>query len=202
MTRIIGGVARGRVIRTPSGESTRPTADRVREALFSSLESAYGTMHGLSVLDVYAGSGAVGLEAASRGAGRVTAVERDRTVSGLIVSNARTLGLEQVEVVTGSAAALGERGPRPAFDVAFLDPPYDVPNETLSATLTGLAATGWLAEEATVVVERSRRSPPWTWPAGLQAVRERRYGDTILWYGRWESPHHAVAGETWSDEES
>jgi 16S rRNA (guanine966-N2)-methyltransferase len=202
VTRIIGGVAKGRVLRTPPGDATRPTADRVREALFSSLESAFGTLHGLSFLDVYAGSGAVGLEAASRGASRVTAVERDRTVSALIAANARTLGLEQVEVVTGSAAALGERGPRPAFDVAFLDPPYDVPNETLSATLAGLAATGWLADEATVVVERSRRGPPWTWPAGFQAVRERRYGDTILWYGRWESPHHAVAGETWSDEES
>jgi 16S rRNA (guanine966-N2)-methyltransferase len=202
MTRIIGGAARGRVIRTPPGESTRPTADRVREALFSSLESTYGTLHGLSFLDVYAGSGAVGLEAASRGAGRVTAVERDRTVSAIIASNARTLGFEQVEVVTGSAGALGERGPRPAFDIVFLDPPYDVPNETLSATLAGLATAGWLADEATVVVERSRRGPSWTWPVDFHAVRERRYGDTILWYGRWESPHHAVAGETWSDEES
>jgi 16S rRNA (guanine966-N2)-methyltransferase len=202
MTRIIGGVARGRAIRTPPGDSTRPTADRVREALFSSLESAHGTLHGVSVLDVFAGSGAVGLEAASRGASQVTAVERDRTVSALIASNAKTLGFDQVEVVTAAAAGLGGRGSRPAFEVAFLDPPYDTENETLSETLAGLAAGGWLAHEATVVVERSRRSPPWTWPAGFRSVRERRYGDTILWYGRWESPHHAVAGETWSDEES
>jgi 16S rRNA (guanine966-N2)-methyltransferase len=174
----------------------------VREALFSSLESAYGTLHGVSVLDVYAGSGAVGLEAASRGAARVTAVERDRAVSALIASNAASLGLEQVEVVTAAAAAVGDRGSRPAFEVAFLDPPYDVPNETVGETLAGLAASGWLAPEATVVVERSRRSPPWTWPAGFQTLRERRYGDTILWYGRWQSPHPAVAGQGRSDEES
>lgn len=201
MTRIIGGVARGRAIRTPPGDSTRPTADRVREALFSSLESVYGTLHGVSLLDVFAGSGAVGLEAASRGASRVTAVERDRAVSALIASNAKTLGLDQVEVVTAAAAALGDRGSRPAFEVAFLDPPYDVPNETLRETLAGLGEAGWLADEATVVVERSRRNPPWIWPAGFLAVRERRYGDTILWYGRWESPHRADAGQARCDEE-
>jgi 16S rRNA (guanine966-N2)-methyltransferase len=202
MTRIIGGVARGRPIRTPPGDSTRPTADRVREALFSSLESTYGTLRGLAVLDVFAGSGAVGLEAASRGAERVTAVERNRSVSALVAANARALGLEQVEVVTVAAAAIGGPGARRAFDVAYLDPPYDLANEQLSETLAGLAAAGWLAEAATVVVERSRRSPPWTWPAGFRAGRERRYGDTILWYGRWESPHRAVAGEARSDEES
>jgi 16S rRNA (guanine966-N2)-methyltransferase len=202
MTRIIGGVARGRVIRTPPGESTRPTADRVREALFSSLESTYGTLHGVAVLDVYAGSGAVALEAASRGAERVTAVERNRSVSAVIEANARTLGLSRVEVVTGSAAALGERGSPTGFDVAFLDPPYAVPNEQVHETLAALAAHGWLTDDATVVVERSRRAPIWTWPAGFRAVRERRYGDTILWYGRRESPPGAVAGENRSDEES
>ncbi len=174
----------------------------MREALFSSLESSLGTLNGVSVLDVYAGSGAVGLEAASRGATRVTAVERERAVGALIASNARTLGLDQVEVVTAAAAALGARGTRPAFDVAFLDPPYDVPNETLSETVAALATNGWLARTATVVVERSRRAAPWAWPAGFEATRERRYGDTVLWYGRWESPRREVAGQSLSDEES
>ena len=202
MTRIIGGIARGRPIRTPPGDTTRPTADRVREALFSSLESTFETMHGVSFLDVYAGSGAVGLEAASRGAQRVTSIERNRSVSALIAANARHLGLGHVEVLTASAAALGPAGPRAAFDVAFLDPPYDLANDTLGKTLTRLAATGWLADTATVVVERSRRTGVWTWPADFRAVRDRRYGDTILWYGRWESPHRAVAGPSWPDEES
>ena len=202
MTRIIGGVARGRTIRTPPGDATRPTADRVREALFSSLESRYDTLHDVSVLDVYAGSGAVGLEAASRGASRVTAIERDRSASALIRSNARALDLPQVDVLACAASALGGRTPSNPFDVAFLDPPYDVANEELSAILVGLSSAQWLADAATVVVERSRRGAPWSWPAGFRGERERRYGDTVLWYGRWESPHRAVAGEGRPDEES
>ncbi len=202
MTRIIGGVARGRVIRTPRGDSTRPTADRVREALFSSLESTFGSLRGLSFLDVYAGSGAVGLEAASRGAERVTAVERDRAASAVITANARALGLAQLEVVTASAAALGDRGLRAPVDLAFLDPPYDLANGAVSVTLVQLATAGWLADGAVVVVERSRRGDSWTWPEDFRAERERRYGDIILWYGRWDSPHRSVAGELRPDEES
>jgi 16S rRNA (guanine966-N2)-methyltransferase len=201
MTRIIGGVARGRPIRTPPGDGTRPTADRVREALFSSLESSLGSLHGIAFLDVYAGTGAVGLEAASRGAGRVTSVERSRPVAALIAANARTLDLAQVEVLTASASALPPTGGRAAYDVAFLDPPYDEPNAALAEVVSRMAASGWLVTDAIVVVERSRRSPAWAWPEGFSAVRERRYGDTILWYGRWESPRHAVESGTVSDEE-
>lgn len=190
MTRIIGGVARGRTIRTPPGDSTRPTADRVREALFSSLESTLGTLQGVSFLDVYAGSGAIGIEAASRGSTVVTCVERNRAVSALIAANARSLGLDQVRVVTASASGLPSQGS--SYDVAFLDPPYDVTNEALGGTLAGLAWSGWLAPGATVVVERPRRTAVWEWPTGFRAVRDRRYGDTMLWYGRWELPHHAV----------
>lgn len=200
MTRIIGGVARGRTIRTPAGDSTRPTADRVREALFSSLESTVGTLRGVAFLDVYAGSGAVGLEAASRGCSAVTCVERNRSVGALIATNARSLGLHQVQVVTASASALPASGSG-SYDVAFLDPPYDVTNDALAATLAELASSGWLASGATVVVERSRRSGAWMWPAGFGALRERRYGDTVLWYGRRELPHRAVRDESPPDGE-
>ncbi len=193
MTRIIGGAAGGRSITTPQGDGTRPTADRVREALFSSLESSLGTLHGATFLDVYAGSGAVGLEAASRGASWVTFVERDRAVSSLITANARTLGFDDVDVMPVPAAALGRAQPRVRSTVAFLDPPYDVASDDLAQTLSALAGAGWLAQDAVVVVERSRRSGAWTWPTSFEAERDRRYGDTVLWYGRWRPAHEGVA---------
>jgi 16S rRNA (guanine966-N2)-methyltransferase len=186
MTRIIGGVAGGRPIRTPPGDATRPTADRVREALFSSLESTLGTLHGRAFLDVFAGSGAVGLEAASRGAESVTFVERNRAASALIAANAKALGFANVEVIGAPVSALPASAPKRPFDVAFLDPPYDMTSQALSDTIADLANAGWLASNAVVVVERSRRSQPWTWPPGVRALRDRRYGDTLLWYGRWE----------------
>src|SRR6476620_12094520 len=99
MTRIIGGTAGGRRLRTPGGEATRPTSDRVREALFSALESRLGSLTGLRFLDLYAGSGAVGLEAMSRGAGVVTAVESDRRTARLVQQNADALGFRRAEVV-------------------------------------------------------------------------------------------------------
>lgn len=188
MTRIIAGAARGRTVRTPPGGATRPTADRVREALFSSLEATFGSLSGVAFLDVYAGSGSVGLEAASRGAAWVTFVERNRSVAAGIAANARVLGLTALEVTTMSATALSRTPAARAYDVAFLDPPYDVAGESLSPVLTGLAQLGWLATGAVVVVERSRRSGEWRWPGGLEAERDRRYGDTVLWYGRCEPP--------------
>jgi 16S rRNA (guanine966-N2)-methyltransferase len=186
VTRIIGGVAGGRTIRTPAGDTTRPTADRVREALFSSLESTLGTLHGTTFLDVFAGSGAVGLEAASRGASWVTFVEQSRPVAALIKTNAGSLGFTDIDVMTVAASALRAGRPPREFTVAFLDPPYDVATEPVAQTLAGLAESGWLAAGAVVVVERSRRSTDWAWPVGFQATRDRRYGDTVLWYGRWE----------------
>src|SRR6478672_639808 len=99
MTRIIGGTAGGRRLRTPTGDATRPTADRVREALFSALESQLGSLTGLRFLDLYAGSGAVGLEAMSRGAGVVTAVESDRRTARLVQDNATALHFHKVEVL-------------------------------------------------------------------------------------------------------
>jgi 16S rRNA (guanine966-N2)-methyltransferase len=188
VTRIIGGVAGGRPIRTPPGDATRPTADRVREALFSSLESTLGTLHGTTFLDVFAGSGAVGLEAASRGASWVTFVERGRAAAGLIGANAKALGFTDVDVMSAPASVLSTAVPRRRFDVVYLDPPYDMSTPVLAKVLTALADGGWLRPGALLVVERSRRSDAWIWPAGFRAVRDRRYGDTVLWYGRWEPP--------------
>ncbi|MDI6909117.1 16S rRNA (guanine(966)-N(2))-methyltransferase RsmD [Nocardioides sp.] len=186
MTRIIGGAAGGRRIDTPHGAATRPTSDRVREALFSAIESWCGSLHGLRVLDLYAGSGAVGLEAWSRGAAAVTLVEADRRTAALVAGNARTLGFAGADVVAASVATVLARGPVAPYDVVFLDPPYPLDETALGADLALLASRGWLAGGALVVVERSSRSPEPTWPAGLAATRRKRYGETTLWYAQEE----------------
>ena len=189
MTRIIGGSAKGRRLKAPSGEQTRPTSDRVREALFSSLDSDLGSLTGSRVLDLYAGSGAVGLEARSRGAGAVTLVEQDRRTASLIRDNARTLGFSEVEVVVGAVGRVLTNGPRVPYDVVFLDPPYALPDEAVHDDLANLVSRRWLAEGARVVVERSTRSGEVRWPDGITPARSKKYGETTLWYG------HASPGD-------
>ncbi|MBA3991262.1 MAG: 16S rRNA (guanine(966)-N(2))-methyltransferase RsmD [Propionibacteriales bacterium] len=184
MTRIIGGIVGGRRIKTPTGIGTRPTADRVREALFSTLESELGTLAGRTFVDVYAGSGAIGLEARSRGASTVTCVENDRVAAAMIRANASALGLDGVHVVTAKAARWAAGRPDgAAFDVAFLDPPYSLASDGLAELLGLLGTNGWLAAGASVVLERSRRDSEWLWPMGFEGVRSRKYGETMLWYG-------------------
>jgi 16S rRNA (guanine966-N2)-methyltransferase len=183
MTRIIGGSAGGRRITTPIGQHTRPTTDRVREALFSSIESWCGSLQGLRFLDLYAGSGAVGIEAWSRGAGVVTLVESDRRTARLIDANARSLGFAKANVVAALVTATLAKPPSAPYDVAFMDPPYPVAETTLAEELSLLATRDWLVPGAMVVVERSSRSPEPGWPSGIEAERSRRYGETTLWYG-------------------
>src|SRR4051795_9287593 len=142
VTRIIGGAAGGRRIKAPAGDRTRPTSDRVREALFSAVDAALGSLHGLRFLDVYAGSGAVGLEARSRGAGVVTMVEHDRRTAGLIRENARDLGFDDVEVLVSDAGKALGREPLAPYDVAFLDPPYAVPGHEVQRDLRGRRGGG------------------------------------------------------------
>lgn len=204
MTRIIGGSAGGRRLRTPRGQVTRPTSDRVREALFSALESECGTLTGRRFLDLYAGSGAVGLEAMSRGAAAVTAVESDRRTARLVRVNAAMLDFEDVEVLCGPVASLlvrprinsgisnsgisrtaGDRGASLApYDVVFADPPYALSNDEVEEVLAKLLAHGWLAAGSVLVVERSSRSAEPAWPRGLVRERARKYGETVLWYVR------------------
>ncbi|MDO9379116.1 MAG: 16S rRNA (guanine(966)-N(2))-methyltransferase RsmD [Nocardioidaceae bacterium] len=185
MTRIIAGAARGRRLRTPSGSRTRPTTDRVRESLFASLVSELGGLDDLRVLDLYAGSGAVGLEALSRGASAAVMVEIDARTCEVARDNAATLGLPGARVVRSKVRSHLEGLPDQPFDVVFLDPPYDVPADDVVDVLAALALPGWLSADAVVVVERSSRGGL-TWPAGLEALRDRTYGETTLWYGQ---PH-------------
>lgn len=186
MTRIIAGAAGGRRIETPKGDRTRPTSDRVREALFSAVESWAGSLSGLRVLDLYAGSGAIGLEAWSRGAQAITLVESDRRTADLVASNARAVGCEVARVVARPVAAvLAEPAPS-SYDLVFSDPPYPLDEVALADDLALLAAQGWLAEDALVVVERGSRSPEPTWPEGIERLPgkrgQKRYGETTLWY--------------------
>ena len=183
MTRIIGGSAGGRRLRTPPGDATRPTSDRVREALFSALEAEFGSLHGLRLLDLYAGSGAVGLEAASRGAVGVTAVESDRRTARLVAANAADLGLD-VDVRAQPVASVLAAGPEDRLDVVLLDPPYPLPGEEVSHVLDLLVAHGWVEPGGAVVVERSARSVEPRWPEGMQLRRSKKYGETVLWYLR------------------
>ncbi len=188
MTRIIGGRAGGRRLETPHGQATRPTSDRVREALFSSLESWCGSFAGLRVLDLYAGTGALGLEAASRGAGPVTLVERDRRTARLVESNRDTLGLADVRVVAGTVRTFLASPPADdeRVDLVLSDPPYPLGEDALADDLVLLGP--WLRPGALVVVERSSRSPEPRWAAPVAGDRSRRYGETVLWYGRSADP--------------
>jgi len=183
MTRIIGGSAGGRRLQTPPGVATRPTADRVREALFSALEAEFGSLHGLRLLDLYAGSGAVALEAASRGAVGVAAVESDRRTARVVAANAASLGFD-VDVRAQAVATVLAVPPPAAYDVVYLDPPYPLASEEVARVLGLLVAHGWVVPGGTVVVERSARSVEPGWPDGLVPLRRKKYGETVLWYLR------------------
>ncbi|MFC6153444.1 16S rRNA (guanine(966)-N(2))-methyltransferase RsmD [Nocardioides yefusunii] len=194
MTRIIGGRAGGRRLATPRGQATRPTSDRVREAFFSAVEHWCGDLDGLRFLDLYAGSGAVGLEAWSRGAGVVTLVEQDRRTAALIRTNAVELGFPRADVRAAGVQAFLASHPSAPYDVVFLDPPYPLTNAEVEADLAALLTGGWLVPEALVVVERGSRSKELVWPEGLEMHREKKYGETVLWYG------HATAEDEPSGE--
>jgi 16S rRNA (guanine966-N2)-methyltransferase len=179
--RVIAGTARGRRLVTASGRNTRPTADRVREALFSSLGD---DVVGATVLDLFAGSGALGIEALSRGAAEAVLVERAPRAVAAILTNLRSTDLRSRAVVERLDAARFCAAPGRAFDIVFCDPPYDLPGETLGAILAELSANAGLANGATVVIERDRRQPvaAGALPGFLAPGRVRTYGDTVLQY--------------------
>lgn len=204
--RIVAGLARGRRLQAPRGTSTRPTSDRVREAVFSTVQSQVGSLDGARVLDVFAGSAAMGLEALSRGAASVVFVESDRGVVGTLRENIERVGLPGTELVIADATAFARDEPgrgriddsRYPFDLVLCDPPYAFPAQRVGDLIENLMRHGWLALDCLVVVERDARDADAPWPEAevmadpprdglaLQiAARDRRtYGDTALWYGR------------------
>ncbi len=202
MARVIAGEAGGRRLAVPAGRDTRPTSDRAREGLFATIASMVGSLAGARVLDLYAGSGAVGLEALSRGAGHVLLVESGARAGRVIRANISSIGLPGAELATDRVERVLARGPGPSvsqgrYDVVFADPPYAQPDEEVSGMLEALADRGWLAPGALVVVERATRSGPVSWPAGFTADRARRYGEATFWYARGPSSpdlRHPPAG--------
>lgn len=184
MTRVVAGAARGRRLAVPPGTGTRPTSDRAREALFSALEAQLGTLAGARVLDLYAGSGAVGLEALSRGAVHALLVESDPRAADVARANARSLGLPGAQVVHARVERVLAAPPPAAYDVVFADPPYGTGDAEVAAVLTALRTRAWVLPGALVVLERSSRGSGPPWPPGYDALRSRRYGEATLWYGR------------------
>ena len=188
MTRIIGGSAKGRVLRVPE-HGTRPTSDRVREAVFSSLDHRLGGWSGVTVYDLYAGSGAFALEALSRGAASAVAVERERRAVEAIRANAAACRLP-LEVVALDVAAFCQRPPVPVPDLVFVDPPYEVPAETLRGHLGALLGRVPEGHEVLLVVERSARDVESPLPAGCSDIDTRRLGETSVTYAHWYGYHH------------
>jgi 16S rRNA (guanine966-N2)-methyltransferase len=185
--RVVGGVAGGRRLVAPAGRDTRPTGERAREGLFSTLD-ALGGVAGRRVLDLYAGSGALGIEALSRGAAEVVLVERDARAADVIRRNLATVGLPGARLLRAAVSTVLAEAPEQPFDVVLADPPYAT---DVGPALDLLVTNDWLGPGALVAVERSSRDPALRWPAGVEGLRERRYGEATLWYGR-----RADGGET------
>jgi 16S rRNA (guanine966-N2)-methyltransferase len=175
VTRIVGGIAGGRRIEVPAGREVRPTSERVREALASALVARLGGLTGRTVLDLFAGTGAVGLELLSRGAAAVTLVESSAPVRKVLESNVAGLGLKGATVVGGRAETVLQ-APDGCWDIAFLDPPYALDVQPI---LEAAAAH----TSALLVIERASRSPDLVWPEAFEELHHRRYGDSTLWYG-------------------
>jgi 16S rRNA (guanine966-N2)-methyltransferase len=216
VARVIAGEAGGRRLAVPAGRDTRPTSDRAREGLFATISSMLGSLHGSRVLDLYAGSGAVGLEALSRGAGHVLLVEAGARAARAITQNIEAIGLpgavlavDRVERVLargpapaggqdGTAPAGGQDGTAPAggqdgaaqgrYDVVFADPPYALADAEVTRVLKLLAERDWLAPGALAIVERGTRSGPVSWPDGFVPDKARRYGEATFWYGLVPEP--------------
>ena len=182
VTRIVAGTAGGRRLKVPP-KGTRPTSERVREALFNALETA-GELDGAHVLDLYAGSGALGLEALSRGAADALFVESDRRAVDVLRGNVAAVGLGgtvragQVEAVVAALA------PRP-YDLVLADPPYAVDSAALGKVLAALAAGGWLGSPSLVVIERAARDGEPDWPPGFEPTRVKKYGDTAVHWAEY-----------------
>ncbi|MET9498688.1 16S rRNA (guanine(966)-N(2))-methyltransferase RsmD [Streptomyces sp. NPDC006552] len=185
MTRVIAGRAGGRRLAVPPGNGTRPTSDRAREGLFSTWQALLGTLDGTRVADLYAGSGAVGLEALSRGSAHALLVEADARAARTVRENIRALGLPGAEARTGKAEqVVAGAPPATPYDLVFLDPPYAVSDDDLREILLTLRTQGWLTDDALVTVERSTRGGDFRWPDGFEGLRSRRYGEGTFWYGR------------------
>jgi 16S rRNA (guanine966-N2)-methyltransferase len=184
MTRIIGGDLRGRNLKVPDSV-TRPTSSRVREAIFSSVEHAVSGLSHLRVLDLFAGSGALGIEAISRGAAEAVLIEKDLRAADVLHTNVADLKVSNARVVINDVLKeVSQKSTRGEFDVVFIDAPYDSSDDEIAEVISGLAVNSWLAEYALLVVERGAKSEV-VWPDNYEELRKKVYGDTAIWYGQY-----------------
>ncbi|WP_302702089.1 16S rRNA (guanine(966)-N(2))-methyltransferase RsmD [uncultured Actinomyces sp.] len=194
MTRIVAGSAKGRTLAVPKS-GTRPTSERVREALFSRLDHM-NVLEGATVLDLFAGTGALGLEALSRGAARATLVEKASAAARVATANVRATGLSARVVTADVRAYLGARSGEALtgeVDLVFIDPPYDIAEEDMATVLSALAP--WVGPDSLIVVERSTRAPAPTWPPFLVLEDTRAWGETVAYFAGPPLPKNEENGD-------
>lgn len=194
MTRIVAGSAKGRTLAVPKS-GTRPTSERVREALFSRLDHM-NVLEGATVLDLFAGTGALGLEALSRGAARATLVEKASAAARVATANVRATGLSARVVTADVRAYLGARSGEALtgeVDLVFIDPPYDIAEEDMATVLSALAP--WIGPDSLIVVERSTRAPAPTWPPFLVLEDTRAWGETVAYFAGPPLPENEESGD-------
>ena len=190
--RIIAGSAKGKTLISPPDSRTRPTSDRAREGLFSSLVSEFSSLSGLHFLDLFAGSGAVGVEALSRGAALVHAVESDGDMGNIAIGNFKLVhaSVGKFRVFHTSAAkfliseSAGESG---KYDIIFMDPPYDLSNAVIFELLEVVKNRDLLQPQGIIAIERESKSSPFAWPAGMIDLKVRSYGQGSIFYGGYSA---------------
>jgi len=190
--RIIAGSAKGKTLISPPDSRTRPTSDRAREGLFSSLESEFSSLEGLHFLDLFAGSGAVGVEALSRGAGVVHSVESESSVESVAIKN-----FQCVKTATGTFRVFHTSAERflasdnatekGRYDIIFMDPPYELSNQSIEELLEVIKTRDLLALRGVLAIERKSKSSPFTWPVGMEEIKVRSYGQGSIFYGGYSA---------------
>ena len=187
--RIIAGVAKGRTLGVVAG-ATRPTSDRAREGLFSSLTSEFGTFEGLHVLDLFGGSGAIGLESLSRGATSVHVVEKDDEAQKTIETNfeivKKSNPIGSFHLYGMSAERFLKDVPKSRYHLVYIDPPYDFSNQAVEDVLSVLHDNEFLNKDAFIAVERTTRGEQFIWPDAFMPARERKYGQATIYYANYQ----------------
>lgn len=187
--RIIAGVAKGRTLAAVA-DATRPTSDRAREGLFSSLASEFGSFEGLHVLDLFGGSGAIGLESLSRGATLVHVVEKDEAAQRTIDTNYELIKKSnpsgKFQLFGMSAERFLKDAPKVKYHLVYIDPPYDFSNQAVEDILSALHDYEFLSSDAFIAVERTARGDQFIWPDAFSPARERNYGQATIYYANYQ----------------
>ena len=186
--RIIAGSSKGKTLFSPTGK-TRPTSDRAREGLFSSLESEFGSMHDLNFLDLYSGSGAVGVEALSRGATNVYAIEDHAPTAVIATKNFELVNnvSGKFQVISTTAERFVSAAHQLAFDIIFMDPPYEVSNDVIEKLLLDIHSNNLLKRNGIIAIERETKKTPFPWPEPFIAEKVRSYGQGSIFYGGYSA---------------